>query len=280
MFGWALNRLIRPFRRLPWLRGAVFLRMAAVRLVPQVSTVTNHGLRMVLDLRDDMHWDLFRTGHWEPAETAAVRDALWPGATFYDVGANVGYFSLVASQFVGAQGRVIAFEPLAKNRERLTTNVALNRLRNVTVVEYGLSDTDAVVDMAFPGGETGMASIRTMNDPTYRERVHLRRGDVLVEELSLPLPDVIKIDVEGAEAMALRGLGRQLDHVSTVIIEISPPYLAGLGSSEDELRRILAEHGLNQQRVLSRVFCPGEDGAEFYQTNEIFVRQRVAGTPA
>ena len=94
----------------------------------RLLTVTlDQGFRMRLDLEDAEQRKVYFFGHYhERYEAALVARLLDPGEVFWDVGANVGYFSLVAAAAVGATGEVVAFEPGAASLERLTANVSLN----------------------------------------------------------------------------------------------------------------------------------------------------------
>lgn len=122
-----------------------------------------------------------------------------PCMTVFDIGANAGFYTLVFSRLVGGGGRVIAFEPDSDNMCLLRKHVALNKLENVSVVQAAASDTAALVGFSLTGGATG----RLEKNSSYL--VPTLRLDELLADDSLPSPDVIKMDVEGAEVMVLRG---------------------------------------------------------------------------
>lgn len=95
---------------------------------------------MYLDLRDKgFARPLYEHGVHEPRETDFLAKALQPGMTFIDIGAHVGYYTLLGAAAVGKEGKVIAFEPEPYNLEILTKNVALNELTNVVVEGKGIS---------------------------------------------------------------------------------------------------------------------------------------------
>lgn len=265
-----LHAAVLPFRMFRRLRGGGMLRRALVRLRSTATVTTRKGFDMRLDLRDDMQWTLFLRRGWEEPEAQAIEAVVRPGAVFYDIGANVGYYTLLASRLVGTGGRVVSFEPIVNNRARLQANLNLNGVSNVTVVEAGLSDHAQILTASFPRSETGMASIRTVAGATHSEQIRLERGDDLASALGLPPPDVIKIDVEGAEFKALSGMPRLLGSASAVLVEVTPPYLEELGASATRLRDLLADHGFTEHQVVSRIRCWLDDGTEFEQTNEIF----------
>jgi len=224
---------------------------------------------MQLDICDNMQWDIFVWRTWEEAETNAIESALRPGSVFYDVGSNIGYHSLIASRIVGPTGRVVAFEPMRCNIERLRRNLALNDAHNVTVVECGLSDSVTTAVAAMPRSEFGMASLRSLDGASFTQEIALETGDGIAARLQLPGPDVVKIDVEGAEYKALIGMRGLLRTASAIVIEVSPPYLEELGGSEAALREYLRDCGFTSSRVLSKVRCEDRKRV-FTQTNELF----------
>jgi FkbM family methyltransferase len=145
-------------------------------------------------------------GGYEPELTRAIMDVIKPGMTCYDCGANAGYFTLLFSKLVGPGGRVFAFEPLPKNAHHIRRHVEMNKCANVSVLEVALA------------GQTGTA--RFHSDAS---KSHLGNdGDITVEcrnidSLGLPAPDVMKIDVEGAELSLIEGAMTTIRHYRPVI---------------------------------------------------------------
>ena len=98
------------------------------------------GVRYRLDLSETIDSEIYFRGAYEPAATMAVKRIVRPGMTVFDVGANIGYFSLLFAQLVGDSGSVIAFEPTTWAFEKLSANIALNAFRNVSAERLALSD--------------------------------------------------------------------------------------------------------------------------------------------
>jgi FkbM family methyltransferase len=123
-----------------------------------------------------------------------------PGAVVFDLGGHVGYYTLLASELVGPAGRVITFEPLPRNLHYLRRHLALNKAGNVTVVEAAVSDRagSALFD-------EGPSSFEGRVGAHGRLQVTTVALDELVRSGALPMPNVMKIDIEGAELDALQG---------------------------------------------------------------------------
>jgi FkbM family methyltransferase len=147
----------------------------------------------------------------EPGGTRAFLDVLTAGQIVFDIGANIGYYTLVASRQVGASGRVLAFEPFPRNISYLYRHVVLNAAGNVTVVPMACSDRTAL--MRFAAGAncaTGRLVDAAAASPNSSvEYVASVTVDEIVRESGL-VPDVLKIDVEGAEVQVLRGAHQTL----------------------------------------------------------------------
>jgi FkbM family methyltransferase len=181
--------------------------------------------------------------NFEPHVTQAVRDSLRPGMTFLDIGANIGYFSLLASSGVGSQGQVICFEPSPYNLKLLYLNAAINGRTNIRIYPFAAADHSSLVAYD-SSGSNGMisparADLSALLATTlvYTARI----GDVLSD---LDRLDVIKIDVEGAEHLALSGGANLLRKFRpTIFSEFSPPALQSVSrvSAETYLQLLLPD---------------------------------------
>jgi len=138
-------------------------------------------------------------GWYELDKQVAIKPYIKPGMTVFDIGANAGFYTLAFSRLVGAQGRVWAFEPLAENVSNLIKHIRLNNLSNTTLVQAVVAGSSGIVGFDTEGKLTGAIS----EEEFYK--VPTVALDNLVESNAAPVPDVIKIDVEGAESMVLEG---------------------------------------------------------------------------
>lgn len=154
----------------------------------------------------------YLTGDAEPEVQEALAALIEPGQTIYDVGANIGFFTLLCSRLVGPEGRVYAFEPIPENLATLRHNVVLNGLSNVTIVEQALSSSTGTAEMfvspwsAFHSLNVEGASKQANHGPEAGQiEVQTVTLDEFVEREGVRAPDLLKIDVEGAELIVLEG---------------------------------------------------------------------------
>lgn len=230
---WAARRLPAPVKRLLYRAGplARLLRRGLNAAAPHGLTVVDvaagalAGCRLELDLQAEKDYWL---GTYEPELQAALAELVRPGMMAYDVGANIGYISLQLARRVGPDGRVFAFEALPANLERLRRNLALNGLENrVEVIAAAVVDAARPVRfLVGPSGGMGKAA-----GSAGREKISYNQT-IDVPGLSLddfaglptpgparpPLPDVIKMDIEGGEVLAMPGMRRLLHAARPVML--------------------------------------------------------------
>jgi FkbM family methyltransferase len=153
-------------------------------------------------------WTCFQRGAWEPHVERVLRELLRPGDTAYDVGANLGYFSAVMAQAVGAAGRVIALEPVPETFARLSISKELNAYSQLTILQIAAgASSETTIELAVDPRLPGEASAYCRPDrlEPVRMNVPVCRLDDLVEANDMPPPALVKIDVEGHELAVLKG---------------------------------------------------------------------------
>lgn len=217
----------------PSLRWRVYSRLAKTPYAPGPSRSVRrkiNGSYMLLDQADWMERFATKAGcYYDLSTTAVLKRILKPGWWMMDVGANVGFTTLLAARLIGPSGRVLAFEPNQAAAARLRTNVALNALSNVDINEIGLGSRTGIAQLA-TGDHHGTSSMRTGSG----RRVCVRTGD----EFAPPpdRPTLIKIDVEGYELEVLRGMRGVLARPNVVLlIEVTDKWLREAGGSAEEL---------------------------------------------
>ncbi len=151
-------------------------------------------------------------GSYEAEKVNAFARALPDKRMVYDMGANVGYYSLIASVLLGRMGGVIAFEPDVRNISFLRRHLSLNHINNVEIMEAAVSDQSGT-------GVFCQEPSRSMGRLSDESGVAVRTValDDFIRESHFPKPDVMKIDVEGAEMRVLRGAERILSELQPLI---------------------------------------------------------------
>jgi FkbM family methyltransferase len=200
-----------------------------------------------------------KRGVYEPHVTALVRRLLRPGAVFLDVGANLGYYTMVGASIVGPSGRVVAIEPSPRNVTAILAAIEANRFTCVDVRMLAAASTWRPLSFGSAGtnGMTGPLTDATTT-PTIVQGAPL--AAVLAD---VPPVDLVKIDVEGAEYDALDGYRALLARDRPMIIaEFGPPGLrAGSGVSGEQFLTLVLEHGYEVSVI-------DEDGAVDARTTD------------
>lgn len=182
----------------------------------------------------------------------AISDALKPGDVFYDVGANVGFFTLIAARKVGGAGAVYAFEPVPANARLAASNARRNGLANVRVMQLAIAERSGegrLTEAVHAGGATLST---TTPPPDARRTITVPQVSVddLVFREALPRPDVVKVDVEGTEIAVLDGMARTLaEHAPTVIFEVDDGDRAALEAKYDACCATLGQAGYRVDRL-------------------------------
>ena len=144
----------------------------------------------------------------EPEQTSAFVNTLKDGQVFFDIGANVGYYTLLAARLVGLQGKVFAFEPVIRNIVYLYQHISLNRMNNITIIPNACSDSLSL--QVFSAGRNFAEGHLGEDDGNHNTFPVLTVSvDNVVQRLGV-YPNVIKIDVEGAELAVLEGANTTL----------------------------------------------------------------------
>jgi FkbM family methyltransferase len=203
------------------------VRFVVNRLVPTgtqaivVRSGEARGARLLADLRREKY---YLTGAYESQLQRALAERLGTGDTFWDVGGHAGFFTVLGARLVGKRGRVHVFEPCPENRRRVEAAVRLNGLGNVSIHECAVS---AASGQATLHGHVSTSMWTLVEERAGDERglpVTVRTLDELADDPGVP--DVIKLDVEGAEVDVLHGGSRLLkDAESALLVEFSSPEL-------------------------------------------------------
>jgi FkbM family methyltransferase len=241
------------------------LSRALLRAGGNEQRVQVFGKQMYVDLWDGaVSTNLFLNRVWEPEETSAIVGFLHKGDVFVDIGANIGYFTLLASDAVGEAGKVFAFEPSPSNARLLRKNVETTHCKNVLVEEKAITEADRPVTLYLSNINFGDHRIYPSDDDTTHNN-GLQRSQVLVEEITLDgyFPagsrvDFVKIDIQGAEVYALQGMRRILleNHDVVCAMEFWPHGLLEAGASPSALLQELLQLGFILHQLDSGQITP------------------------
>jgi FkbM family methyltransferase len=208
---------IEPLARL--VRGS--LNRAAPTGLTEVTIAAGGaaGMKMRLDLQVEKDYWL---GTYETDLQDSIADLIEPSWSAYDIGANIGFASLLLAQKLGESGKIFAFEALPANLERLRTHVEINGLDSkVRVISAAVAATSATVRfLVGPSGAMGKAEGSAGRTEGHRETVEVPGIclDDFVYQDGNPPPQVIKMDIEGGEVLALKGMKRLLAEVHPLIL--------------------------------------------------------------
>lgn len=190
-----LRELIGRIVRLP-------LRLMPRNAVVSIRSGELRGWRWIAGSSTNGCW----LGTYERQLQTLFLETLRPGAIVLDIGANVGFFSLLASKLVGSSGHVYAFEPLPRNLYYLERHVRLNDATNISVQSFAI--TSETGRARFGSGENASQTRLAADGEIAIATFSL---DDLIAAGRIPVPDFIKMDIEGAESDALRGASKLLD---------------------------------------------------------------------
>jgi len=169
------------------------------------------GHRMYVDTRDvGICSHLMLEGRWEPWIEQVIHSTVKPGMRFADLGANFGYYTVLGAQWVGAEGRVFAFEANPYICRKLRKSVSINGFDDrVRVFDVGVSSEEGMLELTFTHEFSGGGSFGGGDHGIWKtERVQVRTAPVDALLADVPSVDVMKIDVEGMEPAALKGAAK------------------------------------------------------------------------
>lgn len=244
---WSLH--ISPQRWQPalweWIRAHVAWRSHETRFR------TVQGFELEGDIADVVQSRIYFFGVWEPVITAFVQQRLRTGDTFIDVGANVGYYSMLASSLVGPTGSVIAIEASPRIYQSLLTNIRLNALGNIRTTNVAASDAVGELELYEAntwnrGSTTTSATWAAKSQLSVSGRVPALPMDQIVTTAEFSRCRLIKIDVEGAEWSVCRGLIPALAGARPdleILVEVTPSELKAHQHSSREFIQMFGAAG-------------------------------------
>lgn len=255
-----MNLTDKIYRSLLRIRPAI-LGQFIKKIINYPSRVlqTSNG-NFLVDVVSQFGAELSLRGIYEPDTVEFLLKSLKPGDTFVDVGANQGYFSVIASRLVGEKGRVILIEPQKRLQKLIAKNLELNKCVNVKVLQVAISDKKD--DQPFylsPDTNTGSSSLMTTTKYPLKEQVveSWTLSDVFEKE-KLNNCSLLKVDVEGWEREVILGSKHLFEQnlVRAIIIEFHP--------------RLLEKRGVFQYEIINFLLGCGYAGSGSQETRFVF----------
>jgi FkbM family methyltransferase len=220
---------------------------------------TKDGITMYLNPSDKaVSYYLSMDGVWEPYETELMKGFFKNNTNFIDIGAHIGYYSLLGASIV-TKGRVISFEPEKENFRILQKNVAINNFKNITLSDHAISDKRDTVDLYLSNeGNTGDNRFFADNFrkiPEKRKRVKITT--ITLDEFLVAdgmKPDIIKMDIQGSEALALKGMKKTIHEADSLMLftEFWPQGILINGDSPRTFLQSLSDNGFEIYEINSQ----------------------------
>ncbi len=244
IFRWYLSKF--PLRD----GKAYFYKSLNRHLAPAERYVTvklDKGFRMKLDLADEEQRKIYFYGHYhERYEARMVLALLDMDEVFWDIGANIGYFSLIAATALRNSGQILAFEPGHLAYERLLDNISLNSFTNIETYNLAVAEAEgeAVLYLSADIADSSASLYHSGKEPGGRQVCKTVSLDKFLVEQGLRPPDFLKIDVEGAELAVLQGAQNLIgEYTPLLLMEMEEKNLQAAGASKAAIQQLLGGQG-------------------------------------
>lgn len=218
----------------------------------QTNVANVQGHIMCLDKSDSLSLGVL--GIYEPAVTRIFKENITNGCVVLDIGAHIGYYTLIAARLVGKEGHVFAFEPNPTNFGLLKKNVEINGYTNVTLVQKAISNKTGKAELYLNEVSSGGHSIFDPHDGSRTVEVDVTCLDDYFKDYGGTI-NFIKMDIEGAEALAIQGMSLLLAKNQNVkiITEFSPCAIRKAGITPEGYLKSLIGYGFKLYDLDSKV---------------------------
>jgi FkbM family methyltransferase len=219
------------------------------RLFKNKTTIAKYDstLKIKLNLEEWIQQQIFLFDYFDQEGIDCVKKNLKNGDVFLDVGANIGAYALIASKIVGETGKVLCFEPVTSTFNHLKENVELNGLSNIQIEQKALMESPQNIEIHIGDiSNTGTSSI--VNKVENESKSEMIEAIVFDDQFKdLDRIDFIKMDIEGAEYSALKGMKNSIQkHLPKILIEISDDILKNATYTSKELIEFIINLGYEQ----------------------------------
>lgn len=246
---WTILSLVARNLPLSWLKSlpsqGKLGRFARLGLIKRDVAIA-HGVAAGLKFNAGAYNLDTALGIYEMPVQETLSQYLKPGDIFYDIGANVGFFTIVAAKLVGSSGKVYAFEPEAENVATLRHNAQINRFTHVSAIAKAVSRTTGQAEFLlanYCGGHT-LATVGSRADARDVISIDVVSIDDAIGQNEIDPPTFVKIDVEGAEIDVLYGMTQTIKEYQPIILyEVDDRNKENLLSKQEEIAAFLRERG-------------------------------------
>jgi FkbM family methyltransferase len=264
--------------------------------LPEVPLIceTNLGFRLYFYMSDTfVGWSVAR-GAYESPLTAALQTAVTPGMVCCDLGANIGFFTLLMSKLVGSSGLVFAFEPFPKNFALLKKSIAENKIDNIRAFPYAVHEKESVGRLFYTRARQSDYVAMFVAEPSSPACTDAFDGlDIAKVRLDDVIPadyrvGCIKMDIEGSELYAVKGMSRILEKDRPLVFfEFNPYCLKKLnGLDPNELLRVFKSYGyrmvsieqFGKSETTEFIYVPEID--EYHVSNLAAIPQEISPSAA
>lgn len=231
---------------------------------------------MLLNPTEHIQQQLFWYGYYEKELSDLLKKLVNPNDVFVDVGANIGYFSLLVARYFPS-ANVISFEPVTDLFKKMNENITLNSIENIITVNAAAGESNEERELFISGPDnSGMSSFyEPENYLGYKEKVKVVSIDEWFEGSRLSRIDILKLDIEGSELAALKGMKKALQNFKPLlIVEINPATLSMFSLNPADIYDYLGQYGFKGFLILENSRLKQLNQIETGQTiNVLFVHQ-------
>lgn len=216
--------------------------------------------KIFLERKGTVSTTLFYTGIWEENETNLVKKEIQKDDIVLDIGAHIGYYTLLFAKLAGPGGKIFAFEPDRGNYNLLKKNIKENGYQNITIERMAVSDENGTTKLFLSENDSGHNRIYygkyVSKNFDIIKKINLDdyfKNDSIAEKISF-----VKMDVEGSELGVLRGMKSILNKNNKlkILLEFSPSQMKEFGTEPSELLKLLKTYDFNFYRIKSNGVIP------------------------
>ncbi len=209
--------------------------------------------RMIVDPISNLGMRLIQDGFYEPELSDFFRSVLKPGDTFVDVGANEGYFSVLAASIVGSSGRLVAVEPQERLHQKLEANFGANQIDNFQLIAVAISDSagNTIIHLTpdMNSGASGLSKVTKYNCET--QEVELITLEELFKRSGVDIAHAVKMDIESFEYEAILGSKKIFEsgRIRHLAVELHPEVMAARGKNVNDIISFLTSQNYKHSKV-------------------------------